>query len=223
VTAAVSQRPRAASCTPEAPRWARLDHFPPRPPSVSWPATRLDRAGVVSVLAAPPFAVDNPTAQHRRLVAAGLLLNWLGAYPGKNWQARWLSAEAGVAGLGWRRVLASWLAGQGHHISWHLDYLSVAMRMAVSADIVRPSLSWLLSDAMGRGALARVFAATRDPGGVARLRSHCDASPDVPPRAATRMAPRCSIRHCTTSEYSAIRRRRHCAICAHQASARPSR
>ncbi len=83
----------------------------------------------MSVLAAPPFAVDNPIAQHKRLVAAGLLLNWLGAYPGKNWQARWLSAEAGVAGLGWRRVLASWLAGQGHHISWHLDYLSaVALR-----------------------------------------------------------------------------------------------
>ncbi len=137
----------------------------------------------MSVLAAPPFAVDNPIAQHKRLVAAGLLLNWLGAYPGKNWQARWLSAEAGVAGLGWRRGLASWLAGQGHHISWHLDYLSVAMRMAVSADIVRPS----------RRALVRVFAATRDPGGVARLRSHCDASPDVPPRAATRILHRSTL------------------------------
>jgi hypothetical protein len=62
VTAAVSQRPCAASRTPDAPRWARLDHFPPRPQSVSWPATRLDRAGVVSVLAAPPFAVDDPIA-----------------------------------------------------------------------------------------------------------------------------------------------------------------
>ena len=98
-----------------------------------------------------------------------------------------------MAGLGWRQVLASWLAGQGHHISWHLDYMSVAMRMAISADVVRPSLPWLLSEAMGRGALVRAFAATRDPGGFARLRAHCDASPEVSERAAARMLHRSSL------------------------------
>ena len=106
---------------------------------------RLDRAGVLAVLAAAPFSADDPVVQRKRLAAAGMLLDWLAGNRGENWQARWQPGEAGVAGLRWRQVLASWLAGQGHRISWHLDYLSVAMRMAISADVVRPSLPWLLS------------------------------------------------------------------------------
>jgi len=51
----------------------------------------------------------------------------------------------------------------------------------------------LLSDAMDRGALVRAFAATRDPGGLARLRAHCDASPEVSERAAARMLHRSSL------------------------------
>ena len=160
---------------------------------MSWPVTRLDRAGVLAVLAAAPFTADDPVVQRKRLAAAGTLLDWLAGNRGENWQARWQSGEAGVAGLRWRQVLASWLAGQGHRISWHLDYLSVAMRMAISADVVRPSLPWLLSDAMGRGALVRAFAATRDPSGFARLRAHCHASPEVSDRAAARMLHRSSL------------------------------
>jgi hypothetical protein len=132
---------------------------------VSWPATLLDRGEVLAILTAPPFTVDEPGAQRRRLVAAGLLLDWLAGSPGATWQARWRWSEDDVRGLRWRQVLARWLTGRGHHARSHQDLLAVALRIAISADLVRPSLSWLLSGAMGRGALVRVFAACRDPRG----------------------------------------------------------
>lgn len=40
---------------------------------MSWPATRLDRAGVLTVLSAAPFATDDPASARRRRVATELL------------------------------------------------------------------------------------------------------------------------------------------------------
>ena len=145
------------------------------------------------MLRAPPFATDDPASARKRLVAAGLLLDWLESNPGTTWQQRWQSSEADVSGLRWRHVLARWLTRHGHHVSWHQDFLAVALRTAISADLVRPSLSWLLSGAMGRGALVRVFAASRDPDGFTRLRAHGTANPDVPERAVPRMLHRSSL------------------------------
>jgi hypothetical protein len=71
--------------------------------------------------------------------------------------------------------------------------LAIALRIAISADLVRPSLSWLLSGAMGRGALVRVLAASRDPEGFVRLRAHGTANPDVSERAIDRMLHRTSL------------------------------
>jgi integrase len=170
-----------------------MDSFPPRLLPVSWPATRLDRVAALAVLSAAGDAGGWPGSECKRLTAAGLLLDWLKGHPGENWQQRWLSAEAGVAGLAWRQVLAGWLAGQGRRVSWHMDFLSVALRMAISADIVRPSLPWLLSGAMGRGALVRGLGSARDAGGFARLRAHCGADPDITPRALARMMYRSSL------------------------------
>ncbi len=183
--------PRATPGTP--PRWASLREFPPRPDQPSWPATEMDPASALAVLSAPPFVLDDPVAERKRAAAAGLLLDWLAGHPGQTWQQRWLAVEAGVAGQGWRQVLAGWLDGRGRRLSWHLDFLSVALRMAISADVVRPSLDWLLSGAMGRGALVRVFAATRDPGGFARLRAHCEREPAVSPHAVSRVLYRSSL------------------------------
>ena len=193
MTVAVSDRSQTAPGRPAASPWAPLGDFPPRPEPVSWPATRLDRGEVLAILNAPPFTVAEPGAQRRRLVAAGLLLDWLAGSPGATWQARWRCSEDDVCGLRWRQVLARWLIGRGHHARSHQDLLAVALRTVISADLVRPSLSWLLSGAMGRGALVRVFAACRDPEGFARLRAHCHDNPDVSARTAARMLHRSSL------------------------------
>jgi len=179
--------------TPGAARWASLGEFPPRPVAVSWPATGLGRAEVLELLGAAPFAVDNPDTQRRRLIAVGLLLDWLTGHPGTTWQQRWLTVEAEVAGLGWRQVLGRWRTEKGHTCSWHQDFLGVAMRMAISADLVRPSMSWLLSRAMGQGALVRVFATYRDPEGFARLQAHTTTKPDVTERVRSRVLHRSSV------------------------------
>jgi integrase len=186
--AAVAATPAAASS-----RWSSLEAFPPRPRSLSWPVTRLDRSAVLGVLSAPPFVNDDRVVERKRLVATGLLLDWLAGSPGTTWQQRWRSSEAEVSGLCWRQVLARWLSLHGHQVSWHQDFLAVALRSAISADVVRPSLSWLLSGAMGRGALGRVLAASRDPDGFARLRAHGNANPDVSERAVDRMLHRSSL------------------------------
>ena len=94
--------------------------------------------------------------------AAGLLLDWLADHPGETWQAAMAlerrRARPGSAGgrsrqLAGRRRVATSPGGRTP---------SVAMRMAICADVVRPSLSWLAAvGAMGRGALVRALAAPR--------------------------------------------------------------
>lgn len=192
----VVQRPTAMAAparNPARPRWASLDEFPPRPTSVAWPATEAGHAEVLDRLGAPPFATDRPSEQRRRRVAADLVLDWLADNPGTTWQQRWLAREPDVFGVGWRQVLGRWLTDRGYPCRWHQDYAGIALRMAISADLVRPSLSWLLSEAMGRGALVRVFAISRDPEGFSRLRAHGAVNPDVSQRAMARILHRSSL------------------------------
>lgn len=160
---------------------------------MSWPATLLDRAGVLTVLSAAPFVIDDPVSARRRRVATELLLDWLAGNPGTTWQQRWLASEPGIAGVRFRQVLGRWLADHGYPCCWHQDYLAVALRIVISADVVRPSFSWLLSEAMGRGALARVLAVSRDPEGFARLSAYGTANPDLSQRAVDRMLYRSSL------------------------------
>ena len=87
--------------------------------------------------------------------------------PGSNGGCRARPISAGspgdrAAGHGWPNVAAT---RDGTTTTW-----PIALRVAISADVVRPSLAWLLSGATGRGALVRVLACSRDPEGFARLR-----------------------------------------------------
>ena len=192
----VVQRPAAMAAparTPTPPQWAPLGQFPARATPAAWPATEASRAQVLERLGAVPFATDTPSEQRRRQVATGLVLDWLADNPGTTWQQRWSASEPDVGGVGWRQVLGRWLTGRGYPCKWHLDYVSIALRMAISADLVRPSLSWLLSQAMGRGALVRVFAVCRDPEGFTRLRAHATGNPDVSDRVMARILHRSTL------------------------------
>ena len=61
-----------------------------------------------------------------------------------------------------------------------------AVLVAISADVVRPSLGWLVTAAFRRGALVGDLAHCRDPEGLGRLRALCAADPSVPPAAVNR-------------------------------------
>src|SRR5204862_2542795 len=52
-----------------------------------------------------------------------------------------------------------------------MHLLSVGMIVAISADIIRPSLVWLAASGVSPWALARTLEHGRDPAGFARLRS----------------------------------------------------
>jgi len=156
------------------------DRFPGRPDLISWPVTALPLAEaerlIGRVLAAAPGA---PATRARNAAGPGLLLGWLEGQPGATWQERWLASEAAESGAGWRGVPARWLEGRGRRPERWLTALSVALRAAVCADVVRPSMSWLLGGGMADNYFARALAAERDPAGFARLGELLGADPEL--------------------------------------------
>jgi hypothetical protein len=126
-----------------------------------------------------PFVAEVSTKQAKRVHGLRLLLAWLEAQPGASWQERWIASGADSAGAAWRQMPTRWLQEQGPSGSWREATLIEALPVAVSADLVRPSLSWLVSGGPARGGLlVRTMAASRDPAGFARIQS-CDGQVGV--------------------------------------------
>jgi len=162
-----------------------LESYPARPVVGSWPATEVGRAEARARLCRPPFAVSGSVGTYRT-VGVDLLLDWLSEQPGRSWQARWTAAEPDLHGTAWTRARVAWLAGRERSLSWHSDQMGAAVRTAISADLLRPSLGWLLSSPSARGPLAHLLAKTRDPAGFSWLREYCDRDPEVSVGARTR-------------------------------------
>ena len=153
--------------------------FPARPVPAAWPATMQSRGQVQDRLAREPFVMGNAYTEKIRGRGLTFLLDWLEDQPGATWQERWLASGADAAGTAWREGPASWLRGQGPPASWRLNALGSALLTAISADVVRPALSWLAVKATGPGSLVRHLARSRDPEGFTRLRALCGADPHV--------------------------------------------
>ena len=153
--------------------------FPARPVPAAWPATMQSRGQVQDRLAREPFVMGNAYTEKIRGRGLTFLLDWLEDQPGATWQERWLASGADAAGTAWREGPASWLRGQGPPASWRLDALGSALLTAISADVVRPALSWLAVKATGPGSLVRHLARSRDPEGFTRLRALCGTDPHV--------------------------------------------
>jgi len=156
------------------------DRFPERGDLATWEATAAPRADAEReldrLLAAWPAA---PSTRANNRPGPRLLLDWLEEQPGTTWQERWLASGASAQGAGWRAVPARWLAGQGRPSPMYATALSVALRAAVCADVIRPSLGWLLSGGMADNWFAGALAAERDPAGFARLQGLLDADPEL--------------------------------------------
>ncbi|MGH3305680.1 MAG: hypothetical protein ACRDOK_29245 [Streptosporangiaceae bacterium] len=156
VTAVIGQ-PDVAPPAATTARESMRARFPARPVPASWPATLQPRDTAWERLNRPPFVLDDAKGQQRRVRGLAPLLDWLAAQPGQTWQERWLASGADHAGAGWRQLPAAWLHHHGLHSERRQAELCAALTVAICADLVRPSLGWLVSaDARGNGALVRL-------------------------------------------------------------------
>ena len=146
----------------------------PRAVGVSWPATRQTREQVMSRLTAAPFVVEKPNSQQVLRSGLTVLLDWLHEQPGDTWQQRWLACGAESAAGCWRDLPAAWLQRSGQQRAWRPSAVAAALLVAISAEIIRPSLSWLITNRFGPGRLLATLSRYRDPDGFAKLAELCE-------------------------------------------------
>ena len=194
-TVAVAANPggRAAQVAPartRQPGWR--SRFPARPVAEPWPAAGQDRARVLALVASASagLAESRIHANHRR--GLPVLLDWLDEQPGRTWQQRWLASGADAAGEQWAAGPARWLRRRGLYSASRLELMTSSLLVLVGADVIRPSLAWLLTGGKKRK-LARNMICSRDPGGFARLRQFCRDDPAITPAARAKVAFRCAV------------------------------
>jgi hypothetical protein len=132
--------------------------FPPRPAASSWPGTEATRSEVLARVLSAPFALDNRLSQQTRRLGVLAVLGWLRARSGESWQQRWRASGAEDQ-PDWRRLVGSDRVKPPPH-------LSPGLLVLICADVIRPSLDWLLRFAPARHNLAVEMARTRDPSGA---------------------------------------------------------
>jgi integrase len=152
--------------------------FPARPLLTSWPATVLDRAGVFGLVGPALRGVERSKA--RAVARRGLcrMLDFLEGQPGTTWQQRWLASGADAAGEGWAEGPSTWLKRNGLFSASRLEAMTASLLVLIGADVIRPSLHWLLTGGKKRK-VVRNMIRSRDPQGFAALASACQRDPGV--------------------------------------------
>ena len=137
--------------------------FPARIVAESWPATAAGRAELVTRLQQPPFPRDNARTQGARRLAVQRMLDWLEQFDGLTWQQRWNTSTAVVQPYqDWRGGALAWLRRTGRIPAASAigeGELSLGLGQLIHADVIRPSLHWLLASPVTcplREELARV-------------------------------------------------------------------
>ena len=139
--------------------------FPPRPVAASWPATEARRSAVMDRVLAAPFALDNPLSQRNRRLGVLAVLGWLREQPGECWQQRWRASGA--------EDQPDWRLLVGTDRAKPLPHLTPGLMVLICADVIRPSLEWLLRFAPARHNLAAEMARTRDRTAFGELAALC--------------------------------------------------
>jgi integrase len=173
-TTAVPTRPDEA----RRPTDSLLERFPPRPVPADWPTTRLASSEVMGRLLTPPFVEDRPAAEENRRRGLPLLLRWLEGQPGETWQQRWLASGAGQDGrLDWRSFPIRWAnSAEVAVCGWDERVIATGLLSLICADVIRPSLEWLLTTVTPKR-LAAGMGRARDPDGFAAVTARCDLRP----------------------------------------------
>lgn len=154
---------------------ALLEKFPPRPVPASWPATCQSRQKTVARLLAPPFEAVTSQDRCNRKLALLKVLDWLELHPGLTWQERWERATSGDRD--WRHVLVRELSDAGNlgpRDERLFKILGLGITQLITADVIRPSLSWLMTTPSPQR-IANETERVRDPAGFTRLREVRDA------------------------------------------------
>jgi integrase len=167
--------------------------LPARAAGADWPATRLGRGPAGEQLTRPPFAAGIASRQATRARGLARLLDWLADQPGATWQARWLASGAETADADWAQLPIRWLHDHGQRSQWMRAELASALGAVICADLIRPSLGWLVSSLAGKGALGRDLARARDRAGFARMQELCDGDPGISKAAADRALRRATL------------------------------
>jgi len=150
-----------------------MARFPARPVAVSWPATQASRSQVLGRVLATPFALPNRLSQQTRRLGVLGVLNWLHTQPGDSWQQQWLASGAETH-PDWQQLVSApteqaAAVGDGPR----LPHLAPGLLVLVCADVIRPSLRWLLGFAAARRGLAAEMGRTRDNAAFAALSDMC--------------------------------------------------
>ena len=152
-----------------------LAAFPPRPVASSWPATQASRPAVLTRVLATPFTLDNPASQQTRRLGVLAVLTWLHTHPGDSWQQRW-QASGAEEQPDWRALITNATAGRPRArtaTGTQLPHLGPGLLVLICADVIRPSLGWLLRFAPARRGLAAEMGRTRDSAAFALLAAMC--------------------------------------------------
>jgi hypothetical protein len=171
--------PRASSATamrvPGVTGSQLRSRFPPRPLSLSWPATEACRLEVLTRVLTPPFALDHAGSQQKRRLSVLAVLNWLQAQPGDTWQDRWLASGAEDQPE-WQQLVAAAPGSAAETGRKSQLQLSPGLLVLICADLIRPSLGWLLASPQARRNLAVEMARSRDTAAFAELNRACAAA-----------------------------------------------
>jgi hypothetical protein len=154
---------------------ALLASFPPRRVESSWPATEASRCAVLARVLTTPFALDNPLSQQTRRLGVLAVLSWLQTFSGASWQQRWQASEAEDQ-LDWRDVITAASAGRPRSnvaAGTRLPHLGPGLLVLICADVIRPSVGWLLRFTPARRGLAAEMARVRDAAAFAALAELC--------------------------------------------------
>lgn len=168
--------------------------LPARVAGSTWPATRLSRGEVRDRLTTAPFVPARLRPRDASGFVAGvdLVLDWLCDLPGETWQQRWLASGIDGDGRSWRHIPTAWLRRHGQE-RWLDNWFFHALLLAIAADVVRPSISWLAAVGFRKGSLVTVMTECRDTEGFSRLKAVCCADPDVTTAAANRTVYRAAL------------------------------
>ena len=73
------------------------------------------------------------------------MLDFLEEHPGDTWQQRWKASGADTAGDDWAQGPAQWLEPVGLFSASRLEAMTATLPALIGADLIRPSLRWLLT------------------------------------------------------------------------------
>ena len=156
--------------------------YPARPVVTDWPATCADRDEVDRIVVTAAAVLPSERVREARRWGLPLLLDWLADQPGDTWQQRWLASGADAAREDWARGPEQWLRRHGKFSENRLRLMTSSLLVVVGADLVRPSLEWLLTGGKKRK-LVRNMVHGRNGAGFDRLRRLCEQDPAIRPDA----------------------------------------